>query len=753
MDGLHDPWLTRTQTELHRSLGGVLGSRTAKAFADLGVHTVGDLMGHFPRRYLTGTETTDLSELVEGTEVALVADVARVEIHDINGSGPGGRGGAQGNNVRQRLEVTLTDGRTSLTATFFGKKWLVAYWSKQFTLSSHGIFIGKVGSFRDRPQLTHPDFVMFDRDGQVVGKGDKQTMATQVMRNGLVGLYPASSKLPTWTISESAQIVLSQLGHLDDTLPEWLLAEAELPGLDETFEWVHRPATIAQAGRAAERLVWEEAVATQLTMVSRRRHAATRTAPTCPGRDDGLLAAFDSRLPFTLTDGQRQVGDDIAADLAGHSPMQRLLQGEVGSGKTLVALRAMLQVVDAGHQAVLLAPTEVLAQQHHRTLTALLGDLGAGRTLSAPDHATGIALLTGSMNAAATRAAKDAIADGSAGIVIGTHALLSGSVDYHDIGLVVVDEQHRFGVEQRGVLTGGDGVKPHELVLTATPIPRTVAMTVFGDLVVSSLREVPAGRAEVQSTVVDLPRHRAWLDRAWQRVREEADEGHQIFVVCPRISAEDADEGTLGGVGEATSGVAAVEDLAPFLAQGPLRGLRIEALHSRLDAVTKDEIMGRFSGGQTQVLVSTTVIEVGVDVPEATMMVIMDADRFGVSQLHQLRGRIGRGTLPGLCLLVTSAEAGSPARQRLDAVAATRDGFALAELDLAQRHEGNVLGADQAGRRSPLRLLRVLDHAEIVTASRDLAQRWMDESPDDPRLLDLVRSTEEMATGDLMEQG
>lgn len=742
VDDVVSPWLTRAQEELHRPITEVLGTKTAKAFGALHVATLKDLLAHVPRRYLSGTETTELGRLVPGTDVALVADVARVEVHNM-ANRPG----------QERLEVTLTDGRDTLPVTFFGKKWLVSYWQKQFTLSTHGIFVGKVGSFRDRPQLTHPDFVMFDRDGRITGKADKKTMATQVMRNGLVGLYPATSKLPTWTIAECATLALAQTGSQEDTLPQWLRDEADVMGLWDAFETVHHPLDLPSAARASERLVWEEAIATQTTMARRRRQAAVREAPACPPRSGGLLEEFGARLPFSLTAGQQEVGEEISAELAGTTPMQRLLQGEVGSGKTLVALRAMLQVVDAGYQAVLMAPTEVLAQQHHRTISTLLGDLGEGHVLGAPANATGVALLTGSMAAAPTRDALSRIADGSAGIVIGTHAVLGGRVKYADLGLVVVDEQHRFGVEQRGVLTSRSDLHPHELVLTATPIPRSVAMTVFGDLQVSSLTELPAGRADVQTTVVDLPRHRSWLDRAWERIREEVDQGHQAFVVCPRIDAHEADEAVGEEVAEGRAPSATVEELAPMLASGPLRGLRVESLHSRMDSADKDAVMGRFISGQSQVLVSTTVIEVGVDVPTATMMVIMDADRFGVSQLHQLRGRIGRSDLPGLCLLVTSAPADSPAMTRINAVAGSRDGFALAELDLAQRREGNVLGSTQAGRRSPLRLLKVLEHADIVAAARDLAERWIEETPEDPRLLDMVRSTELLAEGDLMEQG
>lgn len=736
-------WRTRTQKELHRPLAEAVGAKTAKAFSALHVGTVGEALGHLPRRYLTGTETTDLSHLVIDTEVALVADVVGVEVHT-NKTVTG-----RERRPRQRLEVMLSDGKARLPVTFFGKPHIVSYWQRIFSAHTHGIFVGKVGEFRGNPQLVHPDFVMIDRNGKVVaGREEGKVMAAQVQRHGLLGLYPQTSKLRTWEIASVESMLLESTPELEDTLPEWLRQEADLPSLWEAYHAIHYPHSVAEADRGAERLIWEEAIATQVTMAVRRRSAERHDAPVCSRRDGGLLVAFEDRLPFTPTVGQDEVSRVIDADLSADRPMHRLLQGEVGSGKTFVALRAMLQVVDAGHQAVLLAPTEVLAQQHYRTIINMLGDLASGEGLDAPEISTGVALLTGSMKAAGTRAALADIASGAAGIIVGTHSLLSGRVIYNDIGLVVVDEQHRFGVEQRSVLTTGEGARPHELVLTATPIPRTVAMTVFGDLEVSSLRELPTGRADVQTTVVDLPAHGSWLTRAWQRIREECDAGHQVFVVCPRINSDDADD-VEGGRPPA----AAVEELAPQLATGPLAGLRVEALHSRLDLSEKDLVMDRFIKGESQVLISTTVIEVGVDVPNATMMVIMDADRFGVSQLHQLRGRIGRGNLPGLCLLVTTAPPGSVARERLDAVAASRDGFELAELDLAQRHEGNVLGSSQAGYSSPLRLLRVLDHAEIVTASKDLAERWVAEAPDDPRLLDVVTATEMLAEGDLMEQG
>jgi ATP-dependent DNA helicase RecG len=501
--------------------------------------------------------------------------------------------------------------------------------------------------------------------------------------------------------------------------------------------------SLAEAGKGADRLRFDEALATQLTMAYRRADAASHTAQARRALPDGLLTAFDARLPFRLTDGQVEVSEAILDDLACPRPMQRLLQGEVGSGKTVVALRAMLAVIDSGGQAALLAPTEVLAHQHFQTIKALLGDLGGGRMLGTPDVATDVVLLTGSLPANVKKSALLRAASGEAGIVIGTHALLADRVQFADLGLIVIDEQHRFGVEQRAVLADKASSRPHVLVLTATPIPRSVAMTIFGDLDVSTLAELPAGRAEVSTVVVDAASRPSWVGRAWDRVREEVAAGRQVFIVCPRI----------GGRGDGGEGKGVVE-LADELRSGPLADVRLNVLHGQLPSDTKDEVMASFAAGDVDVLVATTVIEVGVDVPNASMMVVWDADRFGISQLHQLRGRIGRGGYPGVCLLISSVPAGVPARDRLDAVASTRDGFQLAELDLEQRREGDVLGASQAGSRSSLRLLRVLEHADLIAQARDLAATCVARDPGmvTPGFADAVRATGLLASGDWLER-
>jgi ATP-dependent DNA helicase RecG len=514
-------------------------------------------------------------------------------------------------------------------------------------------------------------------------------------------------------------------------LPASLRAERGLVGIGRALHEIHRPSSRESLGVARRRLKWDEAFAVQLTLAQRKHRAADWPAKPRPRRDDGLLVAFDEALPYELTDGQRRVGEEVAADLAVAHPMHRLLQGEVGSGKTLCALRAMLQVVDAGGQAALLAPTEVLAAQHYRNLLDLLGPLGRAGELGSATDATRVSLVTGSLGAAARRAALAEMASGAAGVVVGTHALLYEGVDFADLGLIVVDEQHRFGVEQRDALRAKADQPPHVLVMTATPIPRTVAMTVFGDLEISTLSQLPRGRSPIASHIVPASEKPAFLDRAWRRLREEVAAGHQAYVVCPRIGETVADgEDVTPEAADGRRPPLAVLEVAPMLGEGPLHGLRIGILHGRLPADEKDTVMREFAGGGLDVLVATTVIEVGVDVPNATMMVVLDADRFGVSQLHQLRGRVGRGSAPGLCLLVTEAEGGTPARDRLDAVASTVDGFRLAELDLEQRREGDVLGAAQSGRRSHLKLLSLLRDADLIRDARTDAIALIEADPE-----------------------
>lgn len=735
MDGPRNGWRTSAYAELQQPLSAVLGERTAKEFAALRIHTVGDLLRHIPRHYLSGTELTDLATLAEGELVAVVARVADIRRHE--GHSQPGRQARPG-----RLEVLLSDGNGRLAVTFFGKAHLLSWWEKQLREGVAGLFVGKVGSFRGQLQMSHPTFAMIDAAGRIVATSEEKERMAALASGGLVGMYPATAKLPTWKVAECARLTLTALAGVEDPWPSWLREKAQVMALPAAFAAVHQPASLAEAADGANRLRFDEAMATQLTMAYRRADTARHTATPRERIAGGILDAFDARLPYQLTAGQARVSEEILDDLAHPQPMQRLLQGEVGSGKTVVALRAMLAVVDAGGQAALLAPTEVLAAQHHQTIRALLGDLGQGRMLGAPEVATDVVLLTGSMSAQAKREALLRAASGEAGIVIGTHALLAERVQFADLGLVVIDEQHRFGVEQRAALADKAATRPHVLVLTATPIPRSVAMTIFGDLDVSTLAELPAGRAEIGTVVVDAANRPQWVERAWERVREEVANRRQVFIVCPRI-----------GGGSSTAQGKGVVELAAELAAGPLSSVRLGILHGQLPTDTKDQVMADFASGELDVLVATTVIEVGVDVPNASMMVVWDADKFGISQLHQLRGRIGRGGHPGVCLLITGAPAAEPARARLDAVAATTDGFELAELDLEQRREGDVLGASQAGSRSSLRLLRVLEHADLIAQAKDLAAECVAADPDltTPGFADAVRATELLAAGDWLE--
>jgi ATP-dependent DNA helicase RecG len=711
----------------------LVGDKTGKAFEVLGIRTVHDVLRHMPRHLMSGTDTSDLSQLMDdyrrGVGDDYVAVMARVASVKQKGELP-----------RLRLEVQLTDGTGFLDVTFFGKKHMIDYWQKLLSRSERGIFAGKLGWFRDRPQLAHPAFAMDTADGYI-GSADSMRVARQVTRSTYIGLYPQSAKLPTWTISECAELALEHVAGLKDALPEWVRDGADVIDFEAACRAVHAPTSREEHNAGRRRLIFDEAFATQVAMAYRRQDARLHTARPWPRRPGGLLDGFDARLPFTLTDQQVAVSDELFTEIGLARPMQRLLQGEVGSGKTVVALRAMLAVVDGGGQTVLLAPTEVLAQQHLATVRGLLGDLGAGATLGAPDGATDVVLLTGSTPAAQRRDVLAKIASGEAGIVIGTHALLEQRVEFAELGLVVVDEQHRFGVEQRNALGARAGQHPHVLVMTATPIPRSVAMTVFGDLEVSTITELPLGRAEITTTVVDQVARPGWVDRAWQRVAEEVAQGRQAFVITPRITAKDDAAG------------ASVEDMYARLSSGPLAEVRVGMLHGRLPADEKSDVMRRFAAGALDVLVATTVVEVGVDVPNATVMVVCDAESFGISQLHQLRGRIGRGSHPGVCLLITSAEEGTNARERLNAVASTRDGFVLSEVDLEQRREGDVLGSSQSGARSSLRLLRVLEHADEIALARGLAEQVVERDPllTDPGVRDYVTQVEQLAQGEWQE--
>lgn len=681
---------------LDSKLSGVVGDRTAKVFADIfGYRTVGDLLGHLPRRYLVRGELSNIAELNEGDEVTILAEVHSVAVRRFQ---------ARKGNL---LEVVVTDGTAKLSLTFFNQAWR----EKDLRVGRQGLFAGKVGIFNQKRQLSHPDYEMIADGGDVDG-------AVEGFAGKFLPLYPSSAKLPSWKIAQSIDLALASLDHVDDLLPDKLREKYEYPTFAQALTQIHHPVDLDTVELSRERMIFDEALLLQLLLLRRKAALRALDAVARPHKVGGLLEAFDAKLPFELTQGQRDVATELVNDLSASHPMHRLLQGEVGSGKTVIALRAALQVIDNGGQVALLAPTEVLAGQHVRTFKKLLGELSEGGMLGGSELSTRITLLTGSQNAAARREALSEIKSGAAGLIVGTHALLGETVEFNDLALVIVDEQHRFGVEQRDALRAKASLSPHLLVMTATPIPRTVAMTIFGDLDVSTLRELPLGRQKITTHLVPVEEKPHFLERTWERVREEVSQGHQVYIVAPRISAgisEDADMEFLEG--ESTA-LTAVEELGPELMSGPLQGLRIAPLHGRQSAEVKEETMQAFAAGEIDVLISTTVIEVGVDVPNATLMVIMDADRFGVSQLHQLRGRVGRGTSPGLCLLVTKSLEDSPARLRLDAVASTNDGFELSRIDLEQRREGDVLGVNQSGSRSHLRLLRVLRDEKLIEKAR-----------------------------------
>jgi ATP-dependent DNA helicase RecG len=719
-----------TTARLDRPLARELGPTGRALEKHLGLRTVGDLLHHFPRRYARRGELTDIASLVVGEVATVFAEVVQARVRP----------------MRQRrgqiVQATVTDGHRRRRPTLFTQnRGIAEHWARQLAPGTQAMFSGKVDSYRGELQLVHPEFeVLEDADESLVrAKADE-----------LIPVYPAALKLPSMKIAKAVQTIVDTLGPDDvpDPVPAPVLRDRGLPGAADAMLLLHRPTDETQWRRAQKRFKFEEALVLQTALARRRASAMALPATPRPGAEGGLLAAFDARLPFELTEGQREVGEAIATDLAAEHPMHRLLQGEVGSGKTVVALRAMLTVVDAGGQAALLAPTEVLAMQHHRTITAMLGDLAAGGMLGGADNATRVALLTGSQSTAVRKQAMLDAASGAAGIVVGTHALLQEKVEFADLGLVVVDEQHRFGVEQRDALRAKAIRTPHLLVMTATPIPRTVAMTVFGDLETSTLRELPRGRQPITTHVVPSGNER-WMQRTWSRIREEVDAGRQAFVVCPRIGEpgsdfEDGDvpfddggwdEGAEGedGSGEMRSKRVAVSALAPFeqlTTEPALAGLRVGLLHGRLAPDQKDATMQAFAAGDIDVLVCTTVIEVGVDVPNASAMVVLDADWFGVSQLHQLRGRVGRGGHPGLCLLVSGMGPGTPAWERLQAVASTLDGFKLSQIDLENRREGDVLGSRQSGFKSSLRLLRVLRDADLIADARDVAINLVAADPD-----------------------
>ena len=719
-----------------------VGKRTAAQLAKQGVETGGDLLRLLPRRYDTWGDLTDMRTLVKGEQATIQAQIVRASSRRTRS----GRAPAL-------MEATVTDGVSTMDVVQFGAAGQMRARAAQLAPGTTVLMSGKVGIHRGRKQLSNPRvYVLDDLD-----EDEREALLARPMP-----IYPGTEALPSWSVGKAVRTVLDQVGPDDvpDPLPDDLRRAAGLIDAYTAYRWVHRPDDAQQWKAARSRLRHEEALILQVALAQRRaHHEATRTAVAWPEpQETGTLRAdLDAALPYNLTAGQVRVGREIAADLTRTVPMQRLLQGDVGSGKTLVALRAMLQVVGGGGQAALLAPTEVLAAQHRASLEMLLGPLGRSGMLGSAERSTRVHLLTGSTSAVQRRQILADLAAGEPAIVVGTHALLSDTVQIPFLGLVVVDEQHRFGVAQRDALRERGGVTdpdtgqrhtPHLLVMTATPIPRTIAMTVFGDLATSVLDELPAGRSPVRTHLVPWSRT-SWVEGIWRRAAKEVAAGGRVYVVCPRIEvgddepqeeaavASDADTDRAVDLLELEESgprpdrpLAAVEEWRQRLdAEPALEGIDIAVLTGRMSSEDKAAAMAGFSSGATPVLVSTTVIEVGVDVPEASMMVILDADRFGLSQLHQLRGRVGRGDRESVCVAVTGVEVGSTAFHRLKAFASTMDGFALAEADLDLRSEGDVLGASQSGRASGLDLLRVTRDARLIATVRREAERIVAADP------------------------
>lgn len=695
-----------------------LPKKTAKSLSSAGVLTVGDLLMVAPRRYYHWGRLTPLSSLREGEDVTILAEVVGTHLV-ANRSGSG-----------VRLEVSLTDGVQFLSATFFAKsRFRLAPIETILSPGQSFLFAGKVGAFRGKLQLTHPSFEGVDGE-------DIERIATRP-----IPIYPSTGTLTSWAIARAIAMVLDHLDEADvpDVVPACVRERFQMDTYARSLRLLHQPETDEDYQQARRALAFTEAFVLQVGLAARRRGARSTPALASP-REAPLLERFRRVLPFELTHSQSEAVAQIGADLAGEVPMRRLLQGDVGSGKTVVALIAFLQVSAAGHQCAFVAPTEVLAEQHTASLRALLAPLGP----DAPD----VRLLTGSTTPAERREIAAAMASSTPLIVVGTHALFQDSVRFADLALVVVDEQHRFGVEQRAALRDArqDGRGVHEMVMTATPIPRTIAMTVFGDLDETRMGGMPAGRAPIATYLADAA-NTAWVERTWERAAEEIAQGRRVYVVCPRIDASDE----IADVEEeGARPLASVEEVAAYLRSHPaLAGVAVHELTGRTPTALKGQIMEDFSAGRAPLLVATTVIEVGVDVPEATLMVILDAQQFGLAQLHQLRGRVGRSSLPSLCIALHRHELTDSGLARLQAFARTTDGFELAEADLRLRKEGDVLGAGQSGSATHLRFLSVRRDEAIIRASKSEAETLLAQDPTLSAHPDLARALREASDGQL----
>lgn len=683
-----------------RPLAEVIPAADAKALQKAyGYTQCWELLEHYPRTYRMRDTDLDPSGIHEGQIFTVVGTVVCTQVRPAK---------------RQMFIATVREGNQDFDAVFFGSN----YAMRMLREGTQVMMLGTIKVYRGIVQLQHPDFYVLGAS-ETQATGSLRSLSQYGSLDKILGdrryipIYPATAKMNTWRIMGAIGVILDSLPPIREPLPS---TPAGLLSFDDAIRHVHRPDDDGPA-QATRRLKYNEALGIALAMALRRRDAAHHTAPALARVAEKARTALIDSLPYQLTDGQSQVIDEIGEEIATTHPMNRLLQGEVGSGKTVVALVSMLQAVDAGYQCAMLAPTEVLATQHGRSLQNLLDAAGLD---------TRVVVLTGSMSVGAKRETLLQIIAGDVDIVVGTHAIIQDTVEFYKLGFVVVDEQHRFGVEQRDALrgkTGSDDITPHMLVMTATPIPRTIAMTVFGDLAVSTLKELPGGRRPIQSSMVPEA-YPAWVARSLARIREEVAAGHQAYVVCPRIDGE-------GGVLEITE----------MLSDGPFRDLRVACLHGRMRGEDKDAVMSSFAAGEIDVLVSTTVIEVGVDVPNATVMLVRESECFGMSQLHQLRGRVGRGGHQSLCLFHTLADPGTPSFERVSEVAATSDGFELAELDLRHRQEGDVLGTNQSGTLRTLKLLNLSQDLAVIERANGDAALLVDKNPE--RAQELVADIEE----------
>jgi ATP-dependent DNA helicase RecG len=655
-----------------------VGEKKRQALADAGIDTVLDLLTHYPRRYIDRTAQAPIAKMVEGQEATIVAVVKKVNARRTR-------------NGRSLVDIDVFDGSSYLRCSFFNQPWR----AKQLLTGAEVVIFGKLERYQGTRQMVNP---VVDMVGNRTGR--------------IVPVYPQSDKagVNTWELAgwvDEALERLEAMGNLVDPLPAKWRDEIDLVGRTWAMAQIHHPESMGAAQAARKRLAFDELLRLQIILVMRKR-AVERDATGIRHRLDGdHVARFLNGLPFPLTGAQQRAIAEIQADLGGPHPMHRLLQGDVGAGKTVVAVATLLTAVQGGYQGALMAPTEVLAEQHFFGISALLADLRVGDdSRLGGERPLAVALLTHRTAAAARARLHAGLADGSVDILIGTHALLTEKVAFHSLGAVVIDEQHRFGVEQRAALRqkGDSGAVPDVLVMTATPIPRTAAMTVYGDLDTTVLGELPPGRTPVATVWARGPIEEA---AAWERVRAAVAARQQAFVVCPLVEES-----------ERVQARSATEELER-LRLAELAGLRLGLLHGQLAARDKEAVMAEFRGGAIDVLVATTVIEVGVDVANARVMVIEDADRFGMAQLHQLRGRVGRGQIPSWCYLLGGG-ATPESEERLLAVARSTDGFELAEVDLQLRGEGTILGTRQKG-ATDLKLASLRRDKDLVEAARVVA--------------------------------